>query len=178
MRRPSKFITQNEIMAEAHSTSESVRGRLHKDQRRDFVLLDDFETNKTKDSKAYIDGSRNISTSSRRASARTQQCSISETTSRRTAWYAVFSIELRMMRVSSSTMCPSLTILERSCGAPSTRWRMRKPSATEKRALEDKKWQVGSVVFSAEMLNQPPDREMAILKREWFPSRIAAVSKR
>ena len=55
MRRLSKFITQNEIMAEAHSTSESVRGRLHKDQRPDFVLLDDFETNKTKDSKAYID---------------------------------------------------------------------------------------------------------------------------
>jgi hypothetical protein len=55
MRRLSKFITHNKIMAEAHSTSESVRGRLHKDQRPDFVLLDDFETNKTKDSKAYID---------------------------------------------------------------------------------------------------------------------------
>jgi hypothetical protein len=55
MRRLSKFITHNKIMAEAYSTSESVRGRLHKDQRPDFVLLDDFETNKTQDSKAYID---------------------------------------------------------------------------------------------------------------------------
>jgi hypothetical protein len=32
-----------------------VRGRLHKDRRPDFVLLDDFQTNKTKDSKAYIE---------------------------------------------------------------------------------------------------------------------------
>ena len=34
--------------------------------------------------------------------------------------------------------------------------------------MEDKKGQVGSVVFSAEMLNQPVDRETAVLKRESF----------
>lgn len=42
-------------MVEAHSTSESFRGRLYKDQRPDFVMLDDFETNRTKDSKVYIE---------------------------------------------------------------------------------------------------------------------------
>ena len=42
-------------MAEVHSTSESVRRRLHKDQRPDFVLLHNFETTKAKYSKAYID---------------------------------------------------------------------------------------------------------------------------
>jgi hypothetical protein len=42
-------------MAEPDSTSESVRSRLHQNQRPDFVLLGDFETNKTKDGKAYID---------------------------------------------------------------------------------------------------------------------------
>ena len=55
MRRLSKFITRNKVMVEAHSTQESLRGRLFQDQRPDFVLLDDFETNKTKDSKAYIE---------------------------------------------------------------------------------------------------------------------------
>lgn len=39
---------------------------------------------------------------------------------------------------------------------------------TDKVSLEDKKRQVGSVVFSAEMLNQPIDRETAVFKREWF----------
>lgn len=49
----SNFVTENGIRLEAHSTQESVRGRLHLNQRPDFLLLDDFETNKTKDSKAY-----------------------------------------------------------------------------------------------------------------------------
>ena len=55
LQRIGKFLTRNAVMVEAHSTSESVRGRLYRDQRPDFVLLDDFETNRTKDSKAYID---------------------------------------------------------------------------------------------------------------------------
>ena len=38
---------------EAHSTQESIRGRLHGAQRPDCLILDDFETNKTKDSEAY-----------------------------------------------------------------------------------------------------------------------------
>jgi multimeric flavodoxin WrbA len=55
LQRIGKFLTRNGIIIEAHSTSESVRGRLYKDQRPDFVMLDDFETNKTKDSAAYIE---------------------------------------------------------------------------------------------------------------------------
>src|SRR5262249_11554472 len=39
---------------------------------------------------------------------------------------------------------------------------------TGKVSLEDKKRQVGAVVFSAEMLNQPIDRATAIFKREYF----------
>jgi hypothetical protein len=55
LQRISKFTTRNGIMVEVHSTSESVRGRLYRDKRPDFYLIDDFETSKTKDSKAYID---------------------------------------------------------------------------------------------------------------------------
>ena len=49
----SNFLTNNGIRVEAHSTQESIRGRLHGAQRPDLLILDDFETNKTKDSEAY-----------------------------------------------------------------------------------------------------------------------------
>ena len=52
-KRINNFVTNNGVRVEAHSTQESVRGRLHGHQRPDFLLLDDFETNKTKDSQAY-----------------------------------------------------------------------------------------------------------------------------
>jgi len=51
----SNFLTNNGIRVEAHSTQESIRGRLHGAQRPDCLILDDFETNKTKDSEAYTD---------------------------------------------------------------------------------------------------------------------------
>ncbi|MEI9966183.1 MAG: hypothetical protein WDN67_00685 [Candidatus Moraniibacteriota bacterium] len=38
MKRISKFLTSNGIMVEAHSTQESVRGRIFQDQRPDFLL--------------------------------------------------------------------------------------------------------------------------------------------
>ena len=50
MKRVSNFVTNNKVRVEAHSTQESVRGRLHGSQRPDFFLLDDVETSKTIDS--------------------------------------------------------------------------------------------------------------------------------
>lgn len=46
------FITTNGIRVEAHSTQESVRGRIYGDQRPDWIIADDFETETTKDSAA------------------------------------------------------------------------------------------------------------------------------
>lgn len=51
--RINNFITENGIRVEAHSTGESVRGRLHLNKRPDFLLLDDFENNRTKESVAH-----------------------------------------------------------------------------------------------------------------------------
>lgn len=51
--RINNFITENGIRVEAHSTQESVRGRIHLNQRPDFFLFDDIETNKTKESQAF-----------------------------------------------------------------------------------------------------------------------------
>lgn len=51
-KRVGDFITNNGVRVEAHSTQESVRGRIYGDQRPDWLILDDFETNTTKDSAA------------------------------------------------------------------------------------------------------------------------------
>ena len=51
--RINNFVCENGVRVEAHSTQESVRGRLHLNQRPDCLILDDIETNKTKDSQAY-----------------------------------------------------------------------------------------------------------------------------
>ena len=50
MKRIGNFITENGIKVEAFSTQESTRGRLFKEYRPDFFLIDDFENNQTKDS--------------------------------------------------------------------------------------------------------------------------------
>ena len=53
MRLNKNFVCENGVRIEAHSTQESVRGRLHLNQRPDALIADDIETNKTKESKAY-----------------------------------------------------------------------------------------------------------------------------
>lgn len=58
-KRISNFITNNGVRVEAHSTQEPVRGRLSRQHRPDFVLLDDFETDKTVVSEATTQSIRN-----------------------------------------------------------------------------------------------------------------------
>ena len=50
IKRLSNFITENDIKLEAFSTQQSTRGRVYKYYRPDLYVLDDIETNKTKDS--------------------------------------------------------------------------------------------------------------------------------
>lgn len=50
MKRIAKFITENDIMVEAFSIYQSVRGRRYKQYRPDSVTIDDFENNITKKS--------------------------------------------------------------------------------------------------------------------------------
>ena len=46
--RINNFVCENGVRVEAHSTQESVRGRIHLNQRPDALILDDIENNKTK----------------------------------------------------------------------------------------------------------------------------------
>jgi hypothetical protein len=171
MRRLSKFITHNKIMAEAHSTSESVRGRLHKDQRPDFVLLDDFETNKTKDSKAYIDQvQKHIDEFATGLSSDAVILYLGNYITE----YGVVRRLFDRAKDDPRLVVHNVPVID---GAGAITWPAKyaltdeEAGRTGKVSLEDKKRQVGSVVFSAEMLNQPVDRETAIFKREWFQYR-------
>lgn len=167
MRRLSKFITKNKIMVEAHSTQESVRGRLHKDQRPDFVLLDDFETNKTKDSKAYIEQvQKHIDEFATGLSSNAAILYLGN-------YITEFGVVKKLMdraKEDRRIIIHNVPAIVDELPTWPAKYALTDKEATEtdKVSLEDKKRQVGSVVFSAEMLNQPIDKETAIFKREWF----------
>jgi len=52
-KRVADFLTNNGVRVEAHSTQESMRGRVFQQYRPDFIVLDDFENSKTITSLAY-----------------------------------------------------------------------------------------------------------------------------
>lgn len=52
-KRISDFVTNNGVRVEAHSTQESVRGRVYQQYRPDWFILDDFENSKTITSLPY-----------------------------------------------------------------------------------------------------------------------------
>ncbi len=164
--RISNFITQNGIRVEAHSTQESVRGRIHLNQRPDVLLLDDFETNKTKDSQAYTKQVRDHITEALAGMAPEGFILylgnyISEYGN--VQWImdrAVSDEKLRIrnipVMIDEVPTWPgkyALTDLE--------------AEAKGKVSIEDKQRQLGSFVFSYEMMNQPIDESMAEFKREY-----------
>ncbi|MFA6475736.1 MAG: hypothetical protein WCV88_06145 [Patescibacteria group bacterium] len=166
IKRISNFITNNGVRVEAHSTQESVRGRLFGEQRPDFVLLDDFETSKTKDSLAY-----------------TQQVikHIDE-------FKAGLGPEAIVIYLGNyiTELGSIQSLIDRAKTDTGLRIRMvgvedggnawpgkygltdAEVVGTNKVSLEDKKKQLGSSVYSAEMLNQPIDEETQEFRKELF----------
>lgn len=170
MRRLSKFITHNKVMVEAHSAQESMRGRLFRDQRPDFVLLDDFETNKTKDSKAYIEQvQKHIDELATGLSSNAAVLYLGN-------YITEFGVVKRLMdraKTDPRLLIHNVPATENDQPTWPQKYSLTDAEAarTGKVSLEDKKRAVGSVVFSAEMLNQPIHRETAIFKRQWFQYR-------
>jgi phage terminase large subunit-like protein len=174
-KRVNNFVANNGVRVEAHSTGKSVRGRLHGNQRPDFLLLDDFETNDTKDSKlttssiiAHIDEFKSGLDSSANVlylgNLITDNGSIATLYER-----AKTDSRLIVRQVDAET--PE--------GKPtwSSKYVMTDIEAeilnrdlTENKfvSLEDKKRQLGSLVYSAEMMNQPVSGKSGIFKREMF----------
>jgi phage terminase large subunit-like protein len=170
-KRVSNFLTNNGVRVEAHSTQESVRGRLSRNQRPDFLLLDDFETNKTKDSKAY-----------------TQQVinHINEFKSGLDSKHKILylgnyitelgSVQELMDRAETDDKLLVRMVAVEEYGKPTwpDKYVMTDSELEEypnKVSLEDKKKQLGSVVYSAEMLNQPIDESTQVFFRKNFKYR-------
>lgn len=157
-KRVNNFLTNNGVRVEAHSTQESVRGRLHGHQRPDFLLLDDFETNKTKDSKAYtaqVIGHIDEFKSGLDSSAKIVYLGnyITE--------YGSVNTLLERAKVDAKLRVRMIPVIENDRPTWPAKYALTDLEAQTfgKVSLEDKKRQLGSLVFSAEMMNQPVDEE-------------------
>lgn len=155
-KRVNNFVTNNGVRVEAHSTQESVRGRIHGHQRPDFLLLDDFETNKTKDSKAYTEQV-------------IKHINEFKTGLDSKAWIIYLgnyitefgSVQSLIDRAKTDDKLNIRMVPVEANGIPT--WPAKYDMTDEqaklsgKVSLEDKKKQFGSLVYSAEMLNEPVD---------------------
>lgn len=164
------FVCENGIRVEAHSTQESVRGRIHLNQRPDFLILDDFETNKTKDSEAYTKQVKDHITEAM-AGMSPDGCILYLgnyiTEYGNVNWLLERAKTDPMIRVRNIPV-----ILENGKPAWEGKYALTDEEAkkTGKVSIEDKQRQLGSLVFSYEMMNQPIDESMAEFKKQHIHS--------
>ena len=164
--RINNFVTENGIRVEAHSTQESVRGRLHLNQRPDFLALDDFETNKTKTSEAYTKQVKDHITEAMAGLAPNGvilYCCNYLSEYGNVQWLIDRAKTDQMIRVRNIPV-----ILENGKPAWESKYALTDEEAksTGKVSIEDKQRQLGSLVFSYEMMNKPIEELSAELKRE------------
>lgn len=155
-KRINNFVTNNNVRVEAHSTQESVRGRIHGHQRPDFLLLDDFETNKTKDSKAYTE--QVISHIDEFKAGLDSTAKILYLGNYITEYGSIQSL-IDRAKTDQRLLVRNVPVVSGDTIAWPDKYALTDEDAkgTGKVSLEDKKRQLGSQVFSAEMMNQPID---------------------
>lgn len=166
-KRVNNFVCNNGVRVEAHSTQESVRGRIHGHQRPDLLLLDDFETNKTKDSKAYTE--QVISHINEFKSGLDGKAKIIYLGNYITEFGSIQTLidrsktdERLRVRLVAAIEGNEPTWPEKYCLTDHD------AQVSGKISLEDKKKQLGSQVFSVEMLNQPIDEDSQEFFPRWF----------
>lgn len=169
-KRISNFLTSNGVRVEAHSTQESVRGRLHGHQRPDFLLLDDFETNKTKDSKAYTE--QVIKHIDEFKAGLDSTAKIMYLGNYITEFGSVQSL-IDRSKTDNRLLIRNIPVEKDGILAWPEKYvktDAELASNPDKVSLEDKKRQLGSVVYSAEMLNQPVDESVQVFFKKNFKS--------
>ncbi len=164
--RINNFITQNGVRVEAHSTQESVRGRLHLAQRPDFLSLDDFETNKTKGSEAYTKQVRDHITEAMAGLAPNGcilYCCNYLSEYGNVQWLIDRAKNDTGIRVRNIPV-----IIDNEPAWPAKYALTTAQAQLEgKVSIEDKQIQLGSQVFSYEMMNMPIDDSLAEFKKEY-----------
>lgn len=166
--RLSNFVTENGVRVEAHSTQESVRGRIHLDQRPDLLICDDIETNKTKDSQAYTKQVRD----------HLSEALAGMSPDGNILYLGNYITEHGNIQalIDRATTDPKLRIrnvpvvLENGIPAWPAKYALTDEEAEEmdKVSIPDKQRQLGSYVFSYEMMNKPVDEAMAEFKKDFI----------
>ena len=165
--RINNFVTENGIRVEAHSTQESVRGRIHLNQRPDFLLFDDIETNKTKDSEAYTKQVRDHLTE---AQAGMSAEGFILYLGNYITEYGNIQWLIDRAKNDKGLRIRNIPVIGDD-GKPT--WEAKyaltddEAKKTGKVSIEDKQRQLGSLVFSYEMMNKPIDELSAEFKREF-----------
>jgi len=166
-KRINNFVTTNGVRVEAHSTGKSVRGRLHGSQRPDFLLLDDFETNETKDSKAHTQSV--ISHIDEFKAGLDSKAIVLYLGNYITEFGSVATLFERAKR-DDRLIVRNIPVEKNGKPTWEGKYAMTNEEAerTGKVSLEDKKKQLGSLVYSAEMLNEPIASELQKFKKSMF----------
>lgn len=169
-KRVNNFITNNGVRVEAHSTQESVRGRIHGHQRPDFLLLDDFETNKTKDSKAYTE--QVIKHIDEFKTGLDSTAKIIYLGNYITEYGSIQTLVDRA-KIDDKLLIRNVPVEKDGKPTWPAKYAMTNEQAEKegKVSLEDKKKQFGSLVYSAEMLNQPIDESTQEFHKQNFKYR-------
>jgi len=170
-KRINNFVTNNGIRVEAHSTQESVRGRIHGHQRPDFLLLDDFETNKTKDSKAYTQ--QVVSHIDEFKAGLDSTAKILYLGNYITEYGSIQSL-INRAKTDKRLHVRNVPVIRNGVPTWPQKYALTDDEAktTRKVSLEDKKRQLGSQVFSAEMMNEPIDEST----QEFFKKSFKYIS--
>lgn len=164
--RINNFVCENGVRVEAHSTQESVRGRIHLNQRPDALILDDIENNKTKDSEAYTkqvadhisEAMAGLSTDGFMlylGNFLTEYGNVQHIMTRAKNDPGIRVRNIPVMIDNKPTWEAKYALTDEEAGK------------TGKVSIEDKQRQLGSLVFSYEMMNKPIDEMTAEFKKEF-----------
>lgn len=161
------FTTQNGCRLEASTTSIDVRGRKHFEYRPDFRWVDDFETHDTKDSSKITESIKNNITSAM-GGMEGNACQLY--TANYLTEYGNVQWLLDRAKVDPSIRVRNIPVIIEGKPAWPAKYTMTDIEAlgTGKVSIEDKQRQLGSQVFSYEMMNQPIDDSVAEFKKEHF----------
>lgn len=163
--RINNFVTENGIRVEAHSTQESVRGRIHLNQRPDALILDDIETNKTKDSEAYT---KQVKDHVTEAMAGMSPNGFILYLGNYITEYGNIQWLMDRAKTNKSIRVRNIPVVIDDKPAWEGKYALTDEEAkkTGKVSIEDKQRQLGSLVFSYEMMNKPIDEMTAEFKKE------------
>lgn len=165
--RVNNFITENGIRVEAHTTQESMRGRKHLNKRPDALIVDDFENNKTRDSEAYT---RQVARHLSEAMAGMAPNGFILYLGNYITEYGNVQALMDRSKTDKKLRVRNIPVMKDNVPTWPAKYCLTDAEAEEtgKVSIQDKQRQLGSQVFSYEMMNQPIDDALAEFKKEWI----------